>query len=242
MCTLTFIPKKKGFILTNSRDELFSRPTISPKKYTIFGHNLIFPKDEKKGGTWLVLGENKVICLLNGSKRKPVLKNFYEESRGNLVLNLFQYEKTQLFFEQESFEEVPPFTMVVFDYENDLKIEEISWNGFEKNLENINSKIPKIWSSSTLYNSEQRAERKKWFEVFSQEESNLMDEKILYFHQKKHTEKSDNNILMKRDHGKETTSISQIIIKENEKSFYFKNILDQKSTTILWAEKEMDLQ
>ena len=241
MCTLTFVPKNSGFILTSSRDELFSRATISPRKYEIFDQTLIFPKDEEIGGSWLVMGEHLLICLLNGSEKEPVLKEQYEQSRGNLVLQRFRHKSTNSFLENESFEEFPPFTMVIFDFNNDLGIEEISWNGRKKSLEQFNKNVPKIWSSATLYNDEQRTERKNWFEDFLKNESNLSQEHLLDFHQKKHTENSSKNILMKRENGKQTTSISQIIVNEKMQSFFHKDLLKQTNTNILWKEKEMDL-
>ena len=242
MCTLTFTPKKSGFILTSSRDERANRPTIPPKNYEIKGQNFIYPKDEEKGGSWLVLGEEMVVCLLNGSFTESFLKNKYQESRGNIVLKRFDYETSGLFLEEESFEELPPFTMIIISFKNNLKLEEISWNGRSKSRTEIDHTFPKIWSSSTLYNEDQRAERELWFTEFLQNESEISEEKLLNFHQKQHSTNSAKNILMKREDGKQTTSISQIIKREKNVKFFYKNTLNNTTTSILCETKETDLQ
>ncbi|MEC5157664.1 NRDE family protein [Chryseobacterium sp. MP_3.2] len=239
MCTLTFIPQKEGFILTSSRDEIVSRPTLSPKEYTLHQQNLVFPKDELKGGTWLVMGKNRVICVLNGSEKKFTLKENYTESRGKLVLNHFKFENSEQFLEETSFENVAPFTMVIFNLDFETSIEEISWNGSEKQIQYFNRKTSKIWSSATLYSKEKREEREIWFSKFLAE-NNLEERDLLHFHQQEHTSESATNILMKRSDGKQTTSISQISVSANENTFFHHDLLNNSTSKILWTKEEMD--
>lgn len=241
MCTLTFIPKKFGFILTSSRDERVNRLTIAPETYKIDGHDLIFPKDAEKGGSWLVLGEKMAVCLLNGSFSKFLLKRKYKESRGKIVLKRFDYKDNQAFLETENLKELPPFTMVIVCFENEVTLTELSWNGQAKCLKKLNPIEPKIWSSSTLYSEEQRNLRTIWFNQFLQTENYTLEQEILNFHQKEHSYDAAQNILMKREDGIQTTSISQIIKAKNKCSFYYKNTLNNKTTAILWNEKETDL-
>ena len=60
MCTLTFIPiENDGFILTSNRDEAPGRNTIEPKRYQEGGTELLFPKDELAGGTWIGVSDKK---------------------------------------------------------------------------------------------------------------------------------------------------------------------------------------
>lgn len=240
MCTLTFIPKKEGFILTSSRDEVISRPTLSPKTYTIHQQSLVYPKDELKGGTWLVMGETKVICLLNGSEKKFTLKENYTESRGKLVLDHFKFKNSEQFVEETSFENVAPFTMVIFNLDFEISIEEITWNGIEKEIQYFNPKSSKIWSSATLYSKEKRMERENWFSNFLGE-NNLEKTDLLNFHQQEHTTEAATNILMKRNDGKQTTSISQINVTEKESTFFHLDLLNNSSSKILWTKEEMDL-
>ena len=240
MCTLTFIPKKAGFILTSSRDEAISRRTIGPKKYTLHQQNLIFPKDELKGGTWLVMGKKRVICLLNGCEKQFTLKENYTESRGKLVLNHFKFENSEQFQAETSFENVAPFTMVIFNVDFEMTIEEISWNGIEKEMQYFNPKSAKIWSSATLYSKEKRKEREIWFSNFL-DKNNLAENHLLQFHQEEHTSEAATNILMKRNDGKQTTSISQINVSEHENTFFYHDLLNNATSKILWTKKEMDL-
>jgi hypothetical protein len=72
MCTVTFVPVKNGFIFTSNRDEKINRPTISPKIYEDFNFKLMYPKDEKAGGTWIVSkNDGTCIVLLNGAGSEP---------------------------------------------------------------------------------------------------------------------------------------------------------------------------
>ena len=241
MCTLTFVPQQSGFILTSSRDEIATRSTANIDEHWISGEKLLFSQDQQKGGTWLALGEKKVACLLNGSNEPFKLKNNYSESRGNLLLEIFNYEDAESFFTATSFNLVAPFTIVIIAFENDLKITEISWNGEKKMIRNLDHNSAQIWSSTTLYTSLQRSSREEWFANFIIDEEIINAEQLLQFHEKKHTPNAEYNILMKRKDGKQTTSLSQIIVNQDESIFYHKNFLDQSINSISWTKKEMDL-
>ena len=54
MCTVTYLPLGNNeFILTSNRDESPVRKTILPKKYFENGVEILYPKDELAGGTWI---------------------------------------------------------------------------------------------------------------------------------------------------------------------------------------------
>lgn len=54
MCTVSFIALQNGCILTSNRDEKIYRPTLEPLIYEDEAIKLLYPKDEKAGGTWIV--------------------------------------------------------------------------------------------------------------------------------------------------------------------------------------------
>lgn len=241
MCTLTYVPKNSGFILTSSRDEVVSRPTLAPAEYYNYGQFLIYPKDLVKNGTWLAMGKNTIACLLNGSIEQAFLKEKYLESRGTLVLKSYKFTDIESFLKEESFNEVPPFTLLLINTKNTRTIDQISWNGKEKLHQKFNSKKPRIWSSATLYNEKQRMQRQNWFDDLLQNNKDLSSQNLLEFHEQKHTSDDTSNILMKRNDDKQTTSISQIIIDQNEHIFKYKNLIDCETKNFGWTKEEMDL-
>ena len=89
MCTVTFIATSNGFVISSNRDEKISREkAISPKSYEINSKKVVFPKDQKAGGTWIAHTEKKVVVLLNGAKEKHQAKSFYRKSRGLIVTEI----------------------------------------------------------------------------------------------------------------------------------------------------------
>lgn len=116
--------------------------------------------------------------------------------------------------------------MIIFNKKEEILIE-ISWDGIEKTLRNLDLEHPKIWSSSTLYSINVAEMRVNWFQNFLNTTENKPDD-IWEFHQKKHTENLEHNILMKRNDGRETTSISQLKFTNQVCSFRY---LDLKNTT-----------
>ena len=116
--------------------------------------------------------------------------------------------------------------MIIFNKKEEILIE-ISWDGIEKKLRNLDLEHPKIWSSSTLYSKNVAEMRANWFQNFLNTTENKPDD-IWEFHQKKHTENLEHNILMKRNNDRETTSISQLKFTNQVCSFRY---LDLKNTT-----------
>jgi len=78
MCTVTYIKTATGFLLTSTRDEQAVRPTLAPKKYSVNGIDLVYPKDELAGGTWIAANNSgRYACLLNGAYKKHLRQANY---------------------------------------------------------------------------------------------------------------------------------------------------------------------
>jgi len=69
MCTVTYLPLKKGFILTSNRDErLLRKPSTVPQIQLINKVAVLFPRDMEANGTWMATAQNgRSVCLLNGA-------------------------------------------------------------------------------------------------------------------------------------------------------------------------------
>lgn len=92
MCTVIYIPLNDGFVLTSSRDEKVHRPTLKPKAYLHKNNILVYPKDEIANVTWIAASnKNRIACLLNGAYQNHERKDYYSKSRGQVLIDCFEY-------------------------------------------------------------------------------------------------------------------------------------------------------
>ena len=213
MCTVTFVPLKDRFVLTSNRDEKTARPTISPKVYIENGIKLLYPKDEKAGGTWVVAkNEGTAIVLLNGAFENHKKKSSYLKSRGVILMEMIKASNPISHFSSILLKGVEPFTLIVFQ---NNKLMELKWDEKQKYALEHTVSEPHIWSSSTLYNQAQRDLRKHWFEDFVQQNKNLSSEKILSFHKNTQPENAEFGLVINRDNSTKTLSITQLQLQNN---------------------------
>lgn len=219
MCTLTYIPtKNNNFILTHNRDEKYSRKTaLLPSNYNINHINVIFPKDPEKGGTWIAIAENKfTVCLFNGAIQAHQSAKMYRKSRGLVLLDFFNFNNLNQFIINYNFKGIEPFTMIVLQHSNQIKLHEIVWNGSKINIIQRDANKHYIWSSVMLYNNELRKIRKVMFDEFINNNSlETIEENILNFHKKYSPEEPNNSLIIKNEMVS-TVSISQIVKINNE--------------------------
>ena len=229
MCTLTIIPKdNKDFILTQNRDEAPDRIAMPPDFYDVDGTTLLFPKDKLAGGTWIGISEkNRVVCVLNGGFVLHQRKPSYRKSRG-VVANDFMLSDTIIkTVEAYDFRDIEPFTVVVVDWNTNLRLFELVWDGEQKHFTELPLES-KIWSSSTLYSEAMKQERREWFEDFKSENP-LEAENLLNFHKNSGQGNDDYGIVMNRGFVK-TTSITQVEKKHEVLQMHYEH-LDTKTVT-----------
>ncbi len=229
MCTVTYLPlENNGFILTSNRDENPKRKTISPRKYIEDNVELMYPKDELAEGTWIGVSEkNRIICLLNGGFVKHEKKAGYKKSRGVIVKELLKTDTPVKDIEKLDLSEIEPFTIVLIDWNTYLNVYELVWTGEQKSLIKLEKK-PHIWSSSTLYNSEMKKLRKKWFHNWLQQNSNPTQEEIIRFHQNETIGCLETSLKIKRNN---TETISTTSVEKKRKAISL-NYTDYVSDTI----------
>ena len=236
MCTVSFLPlENNDFILTSNRDETPLRKTIAPDFYTENNAALLYPKDAFAGGTWIgISNQKRVICLLNGAFEKHQRKEFYRKSRGIIVTELLAVEDAVSEIQQTNFIDIEPFTLVLIDFKNELKIFELVWDGQNKHFQQLEH-TPKIWSSATLYNEDMKLERQAWFADWLQENKVFSKNKILSFHKDSSKGTKETAVKMKRTFV-ETVSITSII---KNKSILLMNYFDLLNDT--FTETQMRL-
>lgn len=232
MCTVTFLPlSNNNFILTSNRDEQPERITLTPKKYIEDGVEMVFPKDELAGGTWIgTSSKNRLVCVLNGAFKKHQRKSSYKKSRGVIAKEILKTSEFLNFVNQLNLDAIEPFTMVIVDWnENLLHLYELVWDGEQQYFSKLKNK-PKIWSSSTLYESEIKDLRIDWFQNWVSN-NDFNRESILGFH---HSEIGDKeqSILMKRTNV-ETVSITTVKKESNLLEMDYEDIIHEKKSSIL---------
>jgi len=230
MCTVTIIPKgKNDFILTSNRDEAPNRTSLVPDFYDIKNTKMLFPKDELAGGTWIgVSDKNRLICLLNGGFRCHERKADYRMSRGVVVSDLLASDDVVGKIEFYNLDDVEPFTLVIADWNSNLKFFELVWDGKQKHFSAL-PLVPKIWSSSTLYSETMKKERLEWFNDFKIE-NELDSETLLNFHKTAGHDNKDYGVVMDRHYVK-TTSITQVEKIEENIEMCFNNLQSNELST-----------
>ena len=233
MCTVSYMPTKSGFILTSSRDESKVRKTLPPATYHLHGQDLVFPKDTLAGGTWIVASERgQVACLLNGAFDTFIHKDTYVVSRGQVLLDYFNYQNASNFIEKLDCTQVAPFTLLMFETTNKMTINQLRWDGEQIFIENINPHIPKLWASATLYDKTQRENRKMWFEQWIKEKSIIDADYLHAFHTSKHTDDVQNDIVMQRDNGLQTVSVTQVQYQAGQLDMQYHDLINGQDSFI----------
>lgn len=233
MCTVSYLPlENNGFILTSNRDESPMRKTIPPKKYLENGVEMIYPKDELAGGTWIGTSEkSRLVCLLNGGLEKHKRDSYYKMSRGVVVKNILSVDNPVEYIASFDFHQIEPFTIVLVDWNHKLTIYELVWDGKEKHFQKLEQK-PKIWSSSTLYDAQTKLDRVDWFQEWLKDRSEFLQEEILAFHHRTDKGTKRTTLKMKRPFV-ETVSITSIKKERGKFSIHYYDIASNEKTSIV---------
>lgn len=233
MCTVTFLPHQKGFILTSNRDEWSSRkPAELPKKYHIHGKSVYFPKDQQAGGTWIAVGQQHTLCLLNGAFERHTSQPPYRLSRGLMLLDFFRYDDIDNFSESYDFTGIENFTLVMVKHDR-LQLQEIRWDGKELHVNRKDVEKKHIWSSCTLYEPEIIEQRTKWFQDW-QEKNPVYDvSKIMHFHKFGGSGDVANDIMMNRENKVRTVSITSVKKTSSESRIYYMDVETNELSDLL---------
>lgn len=225
MCTLTYIPLESGFLFTSNRDETVLRQVNDePEAKVYFGHTVHFPRDPGAGGTWFASSERGLsLCLLNGAFEKHTRKESYRRSRGLMLLDAFAFSDAESFARDYDFKGIEPFTLVWLLHEPRVLIE-MRWDEQELHFRPLDPFKPEIWSSSTLYSPEVRAERRTWFEKALDEGGFAQQADILYFHRFSGKGNQQQDLVMKRGDFLRTLSITSLEVQQEKGKLIHQNL------------------
>lgn len=224
MCTVSYLPvSASDFILTHNRDEAsnrhYSGELISKK---INEQRIYYPVDKNSNGTWFASSESFSLCLLNGAFEKHKHQPPYKHSRGLVILHFFEFRGIDDFVTNYNFIGIEPFSLIIVEHKN-LTLFTCIWDGENVHFNKENAKQAKIWSSCTLYNNEQQAKRKNWFDTWLQKEG---EKDILHFH--KFQPKDDEGFIINRNNVVSTLCISSLQLIDTKLQFYYEDLLQQK--------------
>jgi hypothetical protein len=110
---------------------------------------------------------------------------------------------------------------------------EFIWDGEQKHITKLNPEKSGIWSSVTLYSNNDRELRRLWFEEFLHKNNDLFQPKDVFnFHSGKQTSDQTINLLMEREGGLKTVSITQVVPIENGFSMKYTDLLNSTERQI----------
>lgn len=236
MCTVTYLPKPSGFILTHNRDEAPSRsPQSIVRENKLDGNTLLFPRDKKAGGTWIATTRHgRTACLLNGAFVKHHHSPPYRRSRGLILLDFFEWAEPDDFFQLYDFEGVEPFTMLVFA-QNKLsessipRVIEFRWDGQIRHLKNLPAHEAHFWCSSTLYPPDMQIRREQVFRDWLAHQPQITkssNPQILKLHLTGSVSDPENDYVMNRTGKVRTVSLTQVIVDEKNARMRYHDLLE----------------
>jgi len=225
MCTVSFVSVNNKVIITSNRDEQVARPAMAPQSYLINNKTITFPKDPKAGGTWYAIDENaNVLVLLNGSAEKHIWNPPYKRSRGLIVLEVISQTSPVVFWDTIDLDEVEPFTLVLFE---NRALYQLRWNGTVKDKQILDPAQNHIWSSSTLYAKDIRAQRAEWFHTFLDTNPFVTEAEMLDFHRYTENDNQQNGLVINRNDSLKTLSITQTVIEKNKMVLLYSDLINQ---------------
>ena len=146
----------------------------------------------------------------------------YRKSRGVVSQDFLVSDVIIPTVESYNLEDIEPFTMVIVDWNTELKLYELVWDGFKKHLNELPLE-PKIWSSSTLYDEAMKLKkRKQWFGDFK-DTHNLNAETLLEFHKTAGQGNNHYGVIMDRGFVK-TMSITQVAKTNDTINIHYENL------------------
>ena len=100
---------------------------------------------------------------------------------------------------------IEPFTVIVWERGS---LWECGWDGFKKEKRSLDSLKAQIWSSVTLYDEATIAMRRQWFGDWIDQTPSPSHKQILAFHEFSGNGNKDTDLVMHRDNGYRTVSIT----------------------------------
>jgi hypothetical protein len=191
---------------------------------------MIYPKDGAAGGSWIALKENgDAAVLLNGAFIRHHSMPPYRKSRGLLFLEVLATSRPAWTFSRTDLRGMEPFTLIVYSQRS---LYEFRWDGHERYCKQLPVNRPHIWSSSTLYDGLTAKKREQWFASFLNNHPNPTQRDITRFHREAGEGKPEEGLVMRREEGYATVSITSLLITGDRGVMEYHDLLEETSSSI----------
>jgi hypothetical protein len=213
MCTVTYLPKIDGCLITSNRDETVFRGLAEPPDVRLYKQTKVLtPKDPQAGGTWIACSADMAVCLYNGAFEPHIRQPPYQTSRGYVPLDCLAQGDINAFIKYFNPLNIEPFSLVV--YKNQSLVE-LKWDAVQLHRIDHDPTRPHIWASVTLYPLAIRKNREKLFDRWLSVEPNFTVSEIIRFHTQRDEQNMANGLLMEREQGLRTVSVTSLDFKLN---------------------------
>lgn len=137
MCTITFLPKNRDYLLAMNRDDLLTRASELPIVQKSFvSHFAAYPQ-EAGGGTWIGVNQQGItFALLNWTVPSKGAK---EKSRGTVIPQMLvsvAAEQARMVFDELELAGVYPFRLIGI-FPADRGIVEWHWDGEDRSEQSL---------------------------------------------------------------------------------------------------------
>jgi len=216
MCILSIVKSEQGIVITSNRDEQRSRKnSLAPEIIDLGERKAIIARDAQAQGTWLLTDNlGRTAILLNGAFESHIPTPPYRESRGIILMNLFQEENFKSAFLSYNIENIEPFQVIYLDTNQAFQC---VWDGNQKHLFAIDLSTPQVFFSPTLYTKEQQEEKRNHFFKTFTDISLFKAPRLFEFHSEQN-ENSNLDFFMNREQ-QTTKSISQVELHSKQSRY-----------------------
>lgn len=186
------------------------------------------------GGTWIATSRNgRTACLLNGAFVLHTRQLPYRISRGLILLDFFDWESPDAFFEQYDLDNVEPFTLLFFEKNMDSgevqRVTELRWDGQKRHLKEYPTMDAHFWCSATLYPAEMQVRREQVFrEWLPKNAPNARS--VIQLHRQGSIGDPENDYVMNRAGKVQTLSITQVTVDEKNAQMRYLDLLGENES------------
>jgi len=209
MCTVTYLPAPRGFILTHNRDEAPSRVAPGLMVEEDGERRLFYPRDAGAGGSWLIASNTGfAVCVLNGAFVKHERTPPYRRSRGWVLLDFARAARPEVFFQDYDLSGIEPFTLL---YATRGQLVEFRWDGQHRHFAHKPANQPHFWSSVTLYDPPIQVAREAVFFRWLQQHPRPTPAALRQLHLTGSIGDPENDFCMNRQNRVRTVGLTQVV-------------------------------